>query len=287
MSEQSTRTTPTLDELRAEALAGGRRPRRFGALYVTEHWILAMRAYGWTIVVGALGQPMLYLGGLALGLAALIGQPIDDGTGVNVAYLDFVVPALLMSAAISVTSEEFTYPVMAGFKWRRYFYGFNASAISSPQIATGVMLGASVRVLIVSVPYYLFVWVIGSVETPETGWLTIPLSLLAGLGFGLPLMAYAASLEDDTGQFAMIQRFLVTPLFLFSGTFYAITVLPGWLQWIGWVSPLWHASQLGRAATYGADIPPAMIAVHLGYLTVLAVGGYLAARVIFTRRLAK
>lgn len=45
---------PTLDELRAEALQWGRKPRRFGAWYVTEHMVRAMRAYGWTIIVGAL-----------------------------------------------------------------------------------------------------------------------------------------------------------------------------------------------------------------------------------------
>ena len=127
---------PTVDELRAEAMEWGRKPRGLGAWYVTEHMVRAMRAYGWTIIVGALGQPIIYLLGLAVGLAALINAPIDDG-GIEVSYLVFVAPALLMTATIAVASEEFTYPVMAGFKWRRYFYGFNASPISSRQIAHG------------------------------------------------------------------------------------------------------------------------------------------------------
>ena len=96
--------------------------------YVTEHMVRAMRAYGWTIIVGALGQPILYLLGLAVGLAALIDAPVEQG-GVEVPYLVFVAPALLMTSTIAVASEEFTYPVMAGFKWRRYFYGFNASPL--------------------------------------------------------------------------------------------------------------------------------------------------------------
>lgn len=277
---------PTIDELRAEALEWGRKPRARGAWYVTEHMVRAMRAYGWTIVVGALGQPIIYLLGLAVGLAALIDVPIVDG-GQEVDYLVFVAPALLVTAAIAVASEEFTYPVMAGFKWRRYFFGFSASPLSSPQIATGVVFGATARIVVVVGAYYLFIWLFGAVPTPETGWLSTLVGVLAGLAFGAPLMAYAASLEDDKGQFAMVQRFVFVPMFLFSGTFYPLALLPGWLQWIGWISPLWHASELGRWLTYGRPEAPFMIVVHIVYLLILAIGGYLVARRVFTRRLAK
>ena len=279
---------PSLDELRAEAFAWARRPRRFGSWYVTEHMVRAMRAYGWTIVVGAVGQPILYLLGLAVGLAALIQVPIVDH-GVTVSYLMFVAPALLATATISVASEEMTYPVMAGFKWRRYFYGFNASPLSSPQIANGVIAGAAARMVVAAVAYYLIVWLLpfGAVPNPGTGWLAVVAGTLAGLAFGVPLMAYAGSLEDDRGQFALVQRFLFMPMFLFSGTFYPLDTLPVWLQWIGWISPLWHGAELGRAATYGAAIDPAMMAVHVTYLLALAVAGYLWARRVFTGRLAK
>ncbi|MFS0867817.1 ABC transporter permease [Microbacterium sp. 179-B 1A2 NHS] len=292
MSETAQSPTPTLDELRAEAMEWGRLPRRRGSWYVTEHMVRAMRAYGWTIVVGALGQPVLYLLGLAAGLAALIDAPIRDG-GQSVDYLVFVAPALLVTAAISVASEEMTYPVMAGFKWRRYFFGFNASALSSPQIANGVILGATARMAFAVAAYYLFIWLLGAtglgwstVPTPETGWLSIPVGILAGVAFGIPLMAYAGSIEDDRGQFALVQRFIFMPMFLFSGTFYPLENLPGWLQWIGWISPLWHGAELGRLATYGASVPPVMVAIHLGYLVALAGIGYLWGRRVFIERLA-
>ncbi len=280
-------THPSLDELRAEAMAWGRKPRRRGSWYVTEHMVRAMRAYGWTIIVGAVGQPILYLLGLAVGLAALIRVPIvDHGQEVDRMV---VAPALLATATISVASEELTYPVMAGFKWRRYFYGFNASPLSSPQIANGVVAGATARMVVASAAYYLIVWLLpfGAVPHPATGWLAVFAGVLAGLAFGIPLMAYAGSIEDDKGQFALVQRFLFMPMFLFSGTFYPLDSLPLWLQWIGWVSPLWHGAELGRVATYGAAVDPVMVAVHLVYLLALAVVGYLFARRVFTERLAK
>ncbi|WP_308493182.1 ABC transporter permease [Microbacterium terrisoli] len=292
-SDAATYAHPSLDELRAEAMARGRRPRRFGSWYATEHMLRAMRAYGWTIVVGALGQPLVYLFGLAVGLAALIQQDIPTGGGGAVSYLVFVAPALLMTATIAVASEEFTYPVMAGFKWRRYFYGFNASALSSPQIANGVMIAASARMLFAGGAYYLFIWAFGAmtgmmtVPDPATGWISVLIGLVAGLSFGMPLMAYAASLEADKGQFALVQRFVFMPMFLFSGTFYPLAVLPWGLQWIGWISPLWHATELGRMATFDAPVNVVMLVVHVGYLLVLSIGGYLLTRRAFTRRLAK
>ncbi|WP_127474238.1 ABC transporter permease [Microbacterium sulfonylureivorans] len=280
-----------LDELRAEAMEWGRKPRGLGSLYVTEHMVRAMRAYGWTIIVGALGQPVLYLLGLAVGLAALIDAPIDVG-GEQVPYLVFVAPALLMTSAIAVASEEFTYPVMAGFKWRRYFYGFNASPLSSGQIANGVVAGAGARMGVTVVLYFVFIvlffaWLQPDATRPGTAWMAIFIGLLAGLSFGIPLMAYAASIEDDKGQFALVQRFIFMPMFLFSGTFYPLATLPLWLQWIGWISPLWHATELGRVVTYGQPTPPIMIVVHVVYLLTLAIGGLVIGRRLFEKRLAK
>ncbi len=277
---------PSLDELRAEALEWGRKPRAFGAWYVTEHMVRAMRAYGWTIIVGALGQPIIYLLGLAVGLAALIDAPVAEG-GVEVPYLVFVAPALLMTSTIAVASEEFTYPVMAGFKYRRYFFGFSASALSPSQIATGVVFGATARMIVVAVAYAAFLYIFGAIPDQATGWLSIFIAILAGLAFGIPLMAYAASIEDDKGQFALVQRFIFMPMFLFSGTFYPLSTLPLWLQWIGWISPLWHATEIGRWLTYGRPIEPAMLLVHFGYLTILIAVGFVLGRRVFQRRLAK
>ncbi|MGC5222344.1 ABC transporter permease [Micromonospora sp. DT81.3] len=286
MTEPAVVAQPSLEQLRAEAMEWAQKPRRRGAWYVTEHMVRAMRAYGWTIVVSGLGQPIVYLLGVAVGLAALIQAPIQVA-GQEVSYLVFVAPALLMTSAIAIASEEFTYPVMSGFKWRRYFFGFNASPLSSPQIATGVVFGATARMAVVAVAYAGFLYLFGAIPDLSRGWLTIFVALLAGLAFGTPLMAYAGSIEDDRGQFALVQRFLFMPMFLFSGTFYPLATLPLWLQWIGWVSPLWHASELGRYLTYGPPIAPAMLFVHVAYLVGLSTVGYILARGVFERRLAK
>ena len=82
-------------------------------------------------------------------------------------------------------------------------------------------------------------------------------------------------------------RFIVTPLFLFSGTFFPLDTLPVLLQWIGWISPLWHGTELGRSLTYGQVLPVWLAVVHVLYLVVLAVVGLRLARAVYARRLGR
>ena len=269
----------------AEAIAVAARPRRFGAFYVAEHQLRAMRSYGWTILVSGIGNPLLYLLGLGLGLATFLEVPVGFGPDGPVPYVVFVAPALLATAAISVSTEEFTYTIMAGFKWRRVFWGMNASPVTPEQVVEGLVLAVAARMGFVSVAYTVAIAAFGALGSPVAV-LTLPLvGMLAGMAFGLPLLAFAASLRDDNGQFAAVQRFVFTPMFLFSGTFYPLSTLPGWLHWIGWVSPLWHASELGRWLSYGAPLTGTMIAVHTGVLVGLVIGGWLLARRVFVGRM--
>ena len=269
----------------AGAIAAAARTRRRGALYVAEYQLRSMRAYGWTLVISGLGNPLLYLLGLGLGLASFLDVPVGYGPDGPVHYVVFVAPALLAMSAIGVSTEEFTYPVMAGFKWRRIFWGMNASPLSPEQVVEGLVLAVAARMAFVSIAYGVVVALFGALGSPVAV-LTLPLvGMVAGMAFGLPLLAFAASLKDDSGQFAAVQRFVFTPMFLFSGTFYPLSALPGWLHWIGWVSPLWHASELGRWLSYGSPVSGAMLAVHLGVLLALVVGGWFLARRTFVGRM--
>lgn len=269
----------------AAAHRGGVAPRRRGWWYVTEYFLLQMRSYGGTLLVGAIGSPLLYLLGLGLGLAAVIDATIAEGAEGPVSYVTFVAPALLVTAAVGVTQEEFTYTVMGGFKWHKTFFAVNASPVSPRQLLGGLVLSVTFRIALVTSVYYAFTVVFGAVQRPWLGLLTVLTGALAALAFGLPLLAYSSSITEDKGQFALVQRFIFMPLFLFSGTFYPLTTLPVWLQPIGWVSPVWHGAELGRVLTYGAPTPGWLVAVHILVLVVLAATGAAIAARTFTRRL--
>lgn len=277
--------SPSVRPAASRAVDPAARTRRFGALYVAEHQLRGMRAYGWTVVVGGIGSPLLYLLGLGLGLATFIDRPVASGSSGPVEYVVFVAPALLATSAVSVGIEEFTYTIMAGFRWRRTFWGMNDSPLAPGQVAAGIVLSTLVRMLFTTTAYAVLILAFGALPNAWSVLVLPFVGVLAGLAFGLPLMAFAASLTEDTGQFAIVQRFVFTPMFLFSGTFYPLTTLPGWLRWIGWVSPLWHASQLGRVLSYGQGEPGWLIATHVVVLVALASAGAFAVRRVFERRL--
>jgi len=260
------------------------RSRRWGSWYVAEHRFRVMRSYAQTVVVTAIGNPLIYLYAMGVGLATLVDGNLG-GAGVNgVSYLVFVAPALLASAAIAVASEEFSYPIMLGFKWNPVFFGMNASSIQPGQIINGIVISVAVRMLVTCVIYFVFMLLFGAVPGP-LGFLAVPVALLTGLAFGSLLMAYTATLKNDTGQLAMVMRFIILPMTLFSGTFFPLSVLPPYLQWIGWISPLWHGTELSRVFAYGMDEPLWLSIVHVVYLSVLLAVGWVVARRVTVGRL--
>ncbi len=241
-------------------LQTGARARRWGAWYVAEHKIRSMRGYIGTLVATAIGTPFLYLFAFGVGLATLITGNVGPVPGVT--YLQFV-----------------------AFKWNAIFIGMNAAPISGRQIINGVVLFVGLRMLVTTSVYYLMMLLFGAVEP---GWsaLTIVAGLLCGFAFS-PVAAYAATIQEDRGQFAILQRVIILPLTLFSGTLFPLTQLPIFLQWIGWLSPLWHASELGRQFVYGPTEPIWLTVAHIVYLIGLGVLGWQLCVRIATRRLDK
>jgi lipooligosaccharide transport system permease protein len=111
--------------------------------------------------------------------------------------------------------------------------------------------------------------------------------MMAAWGMAAGVLAITARLEKDEGYFAMIARFVIAPMFLFSGTFYPLELMPIYLQPIGWVSPLWHATELGRTLSYGNPLEPVTLLIHLAYLLFLGVIGMSLVYPKFQERLSR
>ena len=277
----------TVAELDTSAtLRAGYKPMRYGSWYVAEHRIRTMKAYLQTIVATSIGNPLLYLIGLGAGLASLIDQNISAGGGTSVGYLTFIAPALVATAAVTVASEECTYPILMGFKWNPTFFAINAAPITGAQIVNGLVISILARILPTVGIYYVFVVLFGAVPS---GWgvVTILTATLTGMAVGFVIMAYTATITDDKGQIAMIMRFGITPMFLFSGTFFPLSQLPIFLQPIGWISPLWHGTELGRVISYGAIEPVWLTVIHVVYLVALCAWGWRSTQRTVIRRLNK
>jgi lipooligosaccharide transport system permease protein len=114
--------------------------------------------------------------------------------------------------------------------------------------------------------------------------LGIPVAVLTGMSFGAPIAAFSAT-QRTPNRFNVIFRFGITPLFLFSGTFFPIESLPGYLQPVAWLSPLWHGVDLSRGLVLGTvGERPLVMVIHVVVLvTIVAVSTWAAVRMIERR----
>jgi lipooligosaccharide transport system permease protein len=117
--------------------------------------------------------------------------------------------------------------------------------------------------------------------------LLIPVAILGGGAFGAVILYAAAKIEKDDQFFNILGRLVIMPMFLFSGTFFPLSSMPIYLQPIGWVSPLWHATELGREAAFDYGISNLMFSVHIIFLITLVVVGLVLSTRQFEKRLAK
>lgn len=260
-----------------------RKVSRFGSFHVAEARIRNMLKWSGIILFAAVINPTLYLVSIGIG----VGSLIDANNGVNgVSYLTFLAPALLASAAIQGSSDEVIFPVMDGFKWNRTFFGMRSTPLTARQISLGIFLAAMARAIVSIVIYWIVLYLFGALES-DTAWLAMPAALLAGASMAAVMLALAAKIENENFFFTLVGRFIMIPMFLFSGTFYPLTQMPIFLQFFGWISPLWHATELGRYLTYDYPLSGLQLFTHLGVLsTMVVVGLFLSARV-FAKRLEK
>ena len=267
-------------------LIDSRRIARRGALSVTEARLRNMWKFFWVIAFDALANPMLYLVSVGIGIGALVdANQGSEGVG-GVPYLTFIAPALLATTAISGAMDEVVFPSLDGFKWQKTYFAMNSTPLTPRQIATGVFLAAVTRTIFAVTCYWLLLFLFGALDSPSS-WLAIPVAILAGAGFGALMLGFVSFVDNEDLFLTVINRLVIMPMFLFSGTFYPLTNMPIFLQPIGWVSPLWHATELGRFLTYDYPLSLSLVVIHILVMLALLIGGLTWAFKNFERRLAK
>jgi lipooligosaccharide transport system permease protein len=236
-------------------------------------------------VVTAVVTPVLFLAAIGFGLGQLVDQG-DSATGLiaQVGYAAFLAPGLLAATAMQVAGGEATWPVMGAFKWAGSYKAQAATPLGPVHIALGHQLYLWFRALLTSALLFVVIVAFGAVES-WWGLLAVPAATLTGAAFAAPVAAYAIT-RDSEISFSAIQRFVVVPMFLFAGTFFPIDQLPGWMQVVARVTPLWHGVELCRGLCLGlVDLTAAL--VHVAYLLVWAAAGVaVACFVTYPRRLA-
>jgi lipooligosaccharide transport system permease protein len=269
---------------RGQAAAGPRRPIARGARQVFEFRALVYRRVWRGSLFSTFLSPVLFLAAMGIGLGSFVDKGSTISSLGGVSYAAFLAPGLLAAQGMQTATAESTWPVMGGFTWDRTFHGMYATPVSVAGIVAGHLAWLTARLTLVASVFFLVMVVFGFVASP-LGVLGIGASVLTGLAFAAPITAFSAGQKNDTA-FSAINRFLITPLFLFSGAFFPVDQLPAFLRPIAWLTPTFHGVALARGLSLGTlDLAGAV--VHVGVLLAFIVVGVAWALVAFRRALTR
>ncbi|CAM5647518.1 hypothetical protein SAVIM338S_06434 [Streptomyces avidinii] len=252
------------------------------ALRELSHLLLNYRSTWRGSLVSTVAVPIVTLAAMAYGMAPLLdgrAALLSAGTG---GYLGFVGPGLLAATAMQVGVIEATYPVYGGATWHRHYYAVVNTPLRPVDVFHGQLLFIAFRLLLTSGAFLGALLLFGGVRSwwAAAIW---PAAVLVGLAFAAPVAAYTVTLRRDA-PIGILTRFVVLPLFLFSGTFYPVDELPGPLGTLAAFTPLHLGVSLCRdlasgTPRWGSSLP------QTGALAVLLLVGLLAGRNTFRTRL--
>lgn len=234
--------------------------------------------------VSSVVTPVIYFLALGVGLGVFADRFANLPQGVS--YLEFVAPGLLAATAMQLASSEASWPVLAAIKWSRQYHAMLATPLRVGDVLLGHQAFIAARMLMTATVYLVVISILiasfGDAVSP-LGILAIPVTLLVGVAFAAPLAAWAAYTEDEK-SFVGVFRFVILPMFLFSGTFFPISELPAVLEAIAYFTPLWHGVDLCRQLMLGDVILSSALA-HLAYLVAFIVAGLTLTFISYRRRL--
>jgi lipooligosaccharide transport system permease protein len=233
-------------------------------------------------IISSVVTPVIYLLAFGFGLGTLVDRTTDLPDGIS--YLEFVAPGLLAATAMQIASFEASWPVLSAIKWSRQYHAMLATPLRVADVLLGHQGFIAFRMLMTAAIYLTAIAAFGAVNSP-LGILAIPVAGLVGISFAAPIAAWGAYTETDA-SFVAIFRFGILPMFLFSGTFFPIERLPGVLEIVAYVTPLWHGVDLCRQLTLG-DVNVPLALGHLAYLLAFTGAGLVAAYYSYRRRLVR
>jgi lipooligosaccharide transport system permease protein len=248
--------------------------RRAGYL-VRRNLLVARRS--WLIYVSGFFEPFFYLLSIGIGIGGLVGQVVTD-SGVHLSYQQFVAPALLASSAMNGAIYDAVNNLFYKLRYAKLYDAVLATPLSPADTAVGETTWALLRGAAYSTAFLVVMAILGLIES---WWalLALPAAILIGFAFAAVGLA-AATFLRGWQDFEFVQL-AILPLFLFSTTFYPLSVYPRPLQIVVECTPLFHGIELLRGLVTG--VVGWSLLGNVGYLAVLGLIGL----AVGARRLSK
>ncbi len=246
------------------------------AVHLIERNLLVARQI-WLIILSGFFEPVFYLFAVGVGIGELVGD-ITAADGTTISYAAFVAPALLGASAMNGAVFESTMNIFFKLKYAKIYDAVVATPMTPGDVAIGEIGWSLVRGGMYSGAFLVVIAAFGYMPSPW-GWLALPAALLIGFAFAAVGMASATYMRS--WQDLDLVTLVTLPLFLFSATFYPISIYPDWLQVVARFSPLYHGVELIRGLTLG--VIDASLLVHIGFLVAMGMVGL----AISSRRVGK
>jgi lipooligosaccharide transport system permease protein len=251
------------------------RPRRGGARHIVARNVVVYRRT-WPILITGFFEPFFYLLSIDLGLSHLVGPlPL---AGRMVSYARFVAPGLLATSAMNGAIFDSTFNLFYKLKVAKTYESVLATPLGVRDVALGELLWSMLRSGLYAGFFLAVMAGYGDVVSPWAA-LAFPGALLVAFAFASLGMAGTSYMRtwDDFDKVTLA----TVPLFLFSGTFFPLTVYPGWLQEVVRCTPLYQGVALLRSLDAGQfDLS---LVSHGTYLVLLGATGY----AVTARRLSR
>lgn len=192
-------------------------------------------------------EPLFYLLAFGVGLSVMVGDINYRGHAVS--YLRFIAPALLAVNIMNNAFFENTFASFVRMYYQKTFDAMMATPLTIEEIITGEIIWGATKSVIGTVLMQAVISLFGLISYPA-GLLIVPLAFIGGLAFGTIGM-YFTGIVKTIEIFNLPVFLFVTPMFLFSGTFFPIENLPPWVQQVALLFPLTHLVNMTRALGYG------------------------------------
>jgi lipooligosaccharide transport system permease protein len=252
----------------ADARAGKRGERVYSGRVsqLLERGFIAFKSSTYMIVISGFIEPVLYLLSFGYGIGKLL--PTIAVGGESIKYAAFIAPALLATSAMNGAIYDSTMNVFFKLNHDRIYHGMLATSMGPLDVALGEIGWALIRGFSYACAFMAVIAPLGLVES-IWGLLAIPAAVLIAFGFaacGMAVTSYMKSFQQ-----LEIVTVVLLPMFLFSGSFYPISVFPEWLQFTVNLLPLTHAINLVRGLCLG-NLELALIGHALYFVVMIVIG---------------
>jgi lipooligosaccharide transport system permease protein len=240
-----------------------------GSLRLIERHARAYRR-AWLVFISGVFEPLFYLLSVGLGLGVLVGKVAGPG-GQLIPYREFVAPGLLAVSSMNGAMYDSTFNVFFRLKYAKLYDAVLATPMRPTQVARGEIGWALIRGTIYAIA---FIGVMLALDLLHSPWvvLDVPVAVLIGFAFagiGMFGTTYMKSWQDF--DYVILASM---PLFLFSATFYSLSVYPRPAQIVIEWTPLYQGVVLLRDLTVGV-VGPGLL-WRAAYLAALGVAGLYA-----------